>query len=102
MSLPNQLVAKIKSIPMDTIALANNFELAYLLSFTSNSTPSFILGISPDAAHCSPRDTYHSPLSDYGFVDFDSNTHQQLYEDACKNYESRNSTVVSGIRNNFK
>ena len=58
--------------------------------------------ISGDANHCSPRDSYRSPFSDYPFVDFDVNTYQQLYEEVCKNYESRNSTVVSGIRNNFK
>ena len=38
MSLPNQLAAKIKSIPMDPLALANNMELAYMLSFENYST----------------------------------------------------------------
>jgi hypothetical protein len=35
--LPNQFASKIKSIPMDPLALANNIELAYMLSFSSNS-----------------------------------------------------------------
>lgn len=38
MSLPQQLAAKIKSIPMDPLALANNVELAYMLSFSNHST----------------------------------------------------------------
>lgn len=35
MSLPPPLAAKIKSIPMDPLALANNVELAYMLSFSN-------------------------------------------------------------------
>lgn len=38
MSLPQPLAAKIKSIPMDPLALANNVELAYMLSFSNYST----------------------------------------------------------------
>lgn len=75
MSLPPQLAAKIKSIPMDPLALANNMELAYMLSFSSYSTPFSYADLSSDSAYCSPRDTYSSPLSDYNFVDFDEPTY---------------------------
>ena len=34
-SLPQPLAAKIKSIPMDPLALANNVQLAYMLSFSN-------------------------------------------------------------------
>ena len=37
MSLPEDLANKVKQVPMDPLALANNLELAYLLSFTNNS-----------------------------------------------------------------
>jgi hypothetical protein len=42
MALPNALAAHIKSIPMDPVAIANDLELAYLLSFASNRNFSFI------------------------------------------------------------
>ena len=75
-----------------------------LICFRLRTTVSSIFNkdVSADSTHCSPRDTYHSPLSDYGFVDFDSGTYQKLYQDTCKNYEAKNSTVVASIRNNFK
>lgn len=37
MSIPTQLANKIKSIPMDPLALANNIELAYMQSFSTYS-----------------------------------------------------------------
>jgi hypothetical protein len=43
MALPNVLAARIKSIPMDPVAIANDLELAYLLSFTSFRNLFFIL-----------------------------------------------------------
>lgn len=42
MSFPQPLAAKIKSINIDPLALANNVELAYMLSF-SNYRTLFIL-----------------------------------------------------------
>lgn len=38
MSIPSQLANKIKSIPMDPLALANNIELAYMQSFSTYSS----------------------------------------------------------------
>lgn len=53
---------------MDPLALANNIELAYMLSYSSYN-------LSSDSAHCSAKDTYNSPLFDYSFVDFDEPTY---------------------------
>ena len=55
-----------------------------------------------ESVSCSPRDTYHSPLSHYSFVDFDQSTFNELYQETKENYESKNSTVVKSVRNSFK
>ena len=39
MSLPVHLSSKVKEIPMDPLALANDLELAYMLSFSPYSNP---------------------------------------------------------------
>lgn len=70
MSLPNSITGKINSIPMNPIALANDLELAYMLSFSPFRNFSSYSDVSNESVACSPRDTYHSPLSDYSFVDF--------------------------------
>ena len=41
MALPPYLAEKLKSVPMDPTVLATDLELAYLLSFASNSNSSF-------------------------------------------------------------
>lgn len=71
MSLPQPLAAKIKSIPMDPLALSNNIELAYMLSFSNYSKSGVNLGLSSDSTQCNPKDNYNSPLECYNFVDFD-------------------------------
>jgi len=38
MALPTNLAAKIKAIPMDPTIMATDLELAYLLSFSQQST----------------------------------------------------------------
>lgn len=102
MSLPQPLAAKIKSIPMDPLALANNIELAYMLSFSNYSIYIVNLGVSSDSVQCSPKESYNSPLETYPFINFDEQTYETLYSETRKNYELKNSTTVKSIRNSFK
>lgn len=70
MSLPQPLAAKIKSIPMDPLALSNNIELAYMLSLAKYSNLLIHIGVSIDSLQCNPKDSYNSGLESYNFVDF--------------------------------
>lgn len=59
MTLPTNLAAKIKAIPMDPSVLANDPELAYILSFSQHSKP-----ISNQALLMSPSiPTHDNPIT---------------------------------------
>ncbi len=62
MSFPPPLAAKIKSINFDPLALANNVELAYMLSFSNYSNHHPYIAISSNSVQCTPKDSYNSPL----------------------------------------
>lgn len=87
---------------MDPTILATNPELAYVLSFASQSNSGSYTDISHDSIHLYPRDSYQSPLEHFSFADFQDETYEQLLEETLKNTKLKNKQVVKAIRCGFK